>query len=502
MPTLLFRFPGRRYHATPWGHHVNEGLIEWPPSPWRLLRALLATGYASLGWPADGPPGQARELIEKLATVLPLYRLPAAAGAHSRHYMPMARFKNGVEEKTLVFDTWAQVGDGELAVTWDVQLTQAETTLLADLADRMGYLGRSESWVSARIATLHEALPAGTDCLPCEGVARPGPGWEQIPLLAAQPAPVYAAWRSEQLAVKLADLPAPTAGKRTSWKIAQARAKVEVPYPPDLIACLQYTTDDLRKHGWSQPPGSRRVFYWRAPDALESRTLPQAERLHAQLVAVLKGNHNPALTGCDEARRPLRQPHVHAHILPLDLDGDGHLEHILIWAPMGLDAEAQSAVRAVRSTYTKGGVGPLRLALVGSGSLRDLAEQLSSRPGGRVLLSLLGHPQGATVWRSLTPFVPPRHLKPRGRHTLHGQVVAELASRGLPAPSAVLGIDPRASEQALRMRHFIRNRRLGPSAPIDCGFALELRFEREVQGPISLGYGSHYGLGLFAAQVG
>src|SRR5437867_3663314 len=54
-PTLLLRFPGRRYHATPWGHHVNEGLIEWPPSPWRLLRALLATGYTKLGWPADGP---------------------------------------------------------------------------------------------------------------------------------------------------------------------------------------------------------------------------------------------------------------------------------------------------------------------------------------------------------------------------------------------------------------------------------------------------------------
>ena len=56
MPTLLLRFPGRRYHATPWGHHVNEGLIEWPPSPWRLLRALLATGYAKCHWPADGPP--------------------------------------------------------------------------------------------------------------------------------------------------------------------------------------------------------------------------------------------------------------------------------------------------------------------------------------------------------------------------------------------------------------------------------------------------------------
>ena len=56
MPTLQLRFPGGRYHATPWGHHVNEGLIEWPPSPWRLLRALIACGFSSQrldGNPAD-----------------------------------------------------------------------------------------------------------------------------------------------------------------------------------------------------------------------------------------------------------------------------------------------------------------------------------------------------------------------------------------------------------------------------------------------------------------
>ena len=27
MPTLQMRFPGGRYHATPWGHHVNEDIL-------------------------------------------------------------------------------------------------------------------------------------------------------------------------------------------------------------------------------------------------------------------------------------------------------------------------------------------------------------------------------------------------------------------------------------------------------------------------------------------
>ena len=42
MLAVGLKFPAGRFHATPWGRHVNEGAPEWPPSPWRLLRALLA----------------------------------------------------------------------------------------------------------------------------------------------------------------------------------------------------------------------------------------------------------------------------------------------------------------------------------------------------------------------------------------------------------------------------------------------------------------------------
>ena len=47
--TLAIRFPLRRYHANPWDRAVNEGASEWPPSPWRLLRALVATWHTR--WP-------------------------------------------------------------------------------------------------------------------------------------------------------------------------------------------------------------------------------------------------------------------------------------------------------------------------------------------------------------------------------------------------------------------------------------------------------------------
>ena len=33
MTTIELTFPAGRYHATPWGRHVNEGAVEWPLLP-------------------------------------------------------------------------------------------------------------------------------------------------------------------------------------------------------------------------------------------------------------------------------------------------------------------------------------------------------------------------------------------------------------------------------------------------------------------------------------
>src|SRR3990172_148166 len=90
MITIAIRFPAGRYHATPWGSHVNEGVTEWPPNPWRLLRGLIATGFSKLHWPRI--PDDERRLVLKLAAELPDYRLPPGELAHTRHYMPNGSF--------------------------------------------------------------------------------------------------------------------------------------------------------------------------------------------------------------------------------------------------------------------------------------------------------------------------------------------------------------------------------------------------------------------------
>lgn len=535
MPTLLIHFPARRYHATPWGHHVNEGLIEWPPSPWRLSRALLATGYATDQWKGDRPPPVAQSMIEKLASVLPAYRLPKGAGAHTRHYMPLGRFKNGQEDKTLVLDTWGYVTEGPLLVTWDVGLDDIEKELLAVLVSRLGYLGRSESWVEARLLNEGEDLTCcGEPCYPTD--SPPPQGWEQVSLLAPQPKEDYKKWKEMVFQQVSPDPPGAGASGKAPSKRAGNRVQQRLgPYPEDLIACLQATTPWLKKHGWSQPPGSRKVFYLRRAGDLRvgsmvphkqmpcaptvecmllsmttpsnndhalpmvRRTLPQAERLHGAFAgqSLKMGFGCHVLTGCDEEHRRLKGPHEHAHVLPLDLDMDGHIDHVLLWARCGLDAAAQQAVKAIRRTYAKGVVDPLRLAVVGAGGLEDV--RALPDVYGASMGAVLGPENGARTWVSLTPFVAPRYLKKSGRNTLAGQVAAELVSRGLPEPQRVQVFEPGRYPEFLHHRLFIRRRQKNPQPPADYGYTLYLHFERPVSGPICLGYASHFGLGLFRA---
>src|SRR5260370_15398404 len=136
--------PTGRSHATPWGHHVNEGLPEWPPSPWRLLRALVATWKRKL--PVDlllqrELPG----VLAELARHAPQFHLPAATLGHTRHYMPW--FKKGPDDKTLVFDAFVCLApDAEVVFHWPDAILSADAThALARVLDSLGYFVRAES---------------------------------------------------------------------------------------------------------------------------------------------------------------------------------------------------------------------------------------------------------------------------------------------------------------------------------------------------------------------
>ncbi|MBL0002885.1 MAG: type I-U CRISPR-associated protein Cas5/Cas6 [Actinomycetales bacterium] len=82
-----FEFPLGEYHATPWDRAVNSGDSEWPPSPWRILRALLSVWHTRC---PDIDLQTVESVIGKLASEPPSYLLPETFPSHTRHYLPGA----------------------------------------------------------------------------------------------------------------------------------------------------------------------------------------------------------------------------------------------------------------------------------------------------------------------------------------------------------------------------------------------------------------------------
>jgi len=497
MIRLLFEFSAGSYHATPWGHHVNEGLVEWPPSPWRIIRALLATGYTKLGW--QQVPNEMRGLVEALAASEPTYRLPRATNGHTRHFMPVRGWKKGVPKTSLVIDAFVKP-DGALVVEWPAVLDPTQLDLLDQLLNRLGYLGRAESRVRARRAKETEDPPEfvvstrRTDELDDEPVR----------LLAPVASTVYDAWRRSS----------PDA-------------------PDDLLAALQIETKTLQSEHWNFPPGSRELIYWRPANALAhvsargwsgsvavdhddtalfalstdkkrdvlplmERALPTMALFRRALLSRVGDEQQlggcPELTGKDNQGEPLRCKHRHAHFIPLSLDSGSprRIDHVLVYAPMGFGPLAKWGLRRLRTTWAKG-MDDIAVTLIGIGK-RD-----SFRKVGDDALPELG---SGTNWVSRTPFMPPRFLKSRGKDSIQGQVRAELQRRGLPdiavAPTVTAPTDESdAGRRAQWFRRFARKRQGNAGTPPAGLFHVTLTLDRSVEGPICLGWGSHFGLGLF-----
>jgi len=499
MHHFRFDFPAGRYHATPWGHHVNEGLVEWPPSPWRIVRALLATGYTKLGW--QQIPEDMRRLVEGLALTEPSYRLPQATTGHTRHYMPVKGWKKGIQKTSLVIDAFINPA-GPLWVEWPAVLEPVQRDLLEQLLNCLGYLGRAESRVTARLATGDEKISGVI-----VSTQRTEPDDEPVRLLAPLKSQEYDIWRCHSL-----------------------RA------PNDLLSALHLDTNTLQKERWNFPPGARELIYWRPASALSlapatgwsggtasnrgdtalfalstdkkrdvlplmARALPTMALFRRALLSNIGDEQQlgrcSELTGKDAQGQPLRREHQHAHFIPMSLDARDpkRIDHVLVHAPMGFGPLAEGGLRRLRKTWAKK-MDDIAVTLIGIG------KRESFRSVGGALVPELG---SGTTWVSRTPFVPPRFLKSHGRDSLEEQLRAELERRGLPdlatAPSiAVPTEEDDAAKCARWFRGFARTSQGNRGAPPAGVFHVTFTFVQPVDGPLCLGWGCHFGLGLFVPR--
>ncbi|HRQ80379.1 MAG TPA: type I-U CRISPR-associated protein Csb2 [Azospirillaceae bacterium] len=170
-------------------------------------------------------------------------------------------------------------------------------------------------------------------------------------------------------------------------------------------------------------------------------------------------------------------PHGHAFYRPEDLDGDGRIDHLLVFAAGGIDGDGLALLAGCREALFLGGRGAWALA----------PRWMGETPAERCY-------SPARTWRSVTPYCPPWRIEHSGRDRDPAmQVRREAALLGLPAIIAVEELPP-ALDRAFQVE-----RRKGERPPNKTFAFLRLRFADPVAGPLAFGFGCHFGLGSFVA---
>ncbi len=547
MFALSFRFPAGRYHATPWGRNVNEADVAWPPEPWRLLRTLIATWWRK-GDRARWSEDDLGRLIDTLAGSLPEFRLPEGViHAHTRHYMPLGTLKKGRPETTLIFDAFIRLPrNATLVAAWpNVNLDEDGFAFASDLAAAVGYLGRAESWTECEALSEWEGE---VNCCPLDSSAAPGE--DRVQLLASRTPGDYAAIRKRALEEIKTRILAATKPPRTANalqkkldKELRSRKRQAHTLPERLADALALDTADYQDRGWSRPPAAREILYTRAPEAtpgvvaysdrrhvvgresaptvarflIAGRPLPRIEdavkigelmrRAALAQFGWLQDEVNKRripqapleISGRGADGKPLKNPeHGHAFWLPEDADGDGWIDHVIVFIAAGMNHSVRARLdritrlwlppqgRQDRGDAQAGSVKEWRLALEGFGRPSDFGEDAR----------ILGR---SRRWRSVTPFLASGHLKASG---YPGEVRRLLGRRGSDVSNLSVCALPTIDVGGAKRRaiHFHRFRSRGKERqPDTSGALLEIGFPRPILGPLALGYGSHFGLGLFAA---
>ncbi|MGH3720792.1 MAG: hypothetical protein ACRDRI_18485 [Pseudonocardiaceae bacterium] len=354
---MVLRFPRGRYQATPWGWPVDEGVVELPPSPWRQLRALYAV------WRIRAP-----ELGEDT-----MHALLARLAEPPTFHVPW----HGVSHSIAVFER-----DAELGVRWPFELTAPQRAALERLAGSIPYFGRADSLCSGFLPTAWEPGPHETwvpvdvadsiaDDAPVTSVLAPDLPL-QLDALLARPVDVRKGGLLFPVGTHLLAYQRDRVGARLS---PQPRRRSE------LATAVRFSVLQA-----GLPPQTDSLIY---TDLLRQGALSKLGRLPEERTRTQLGGR----TAAGEAM----EGHGHAHYLPLITDR--RLTGLVVWVPNGLPDDELKALTSVDRLYSRANPDwRLTVRAAGIGTPAQVAPELmAQRP--------------AAVWRSVTPFTPPRYPK-------------------------------------------------------------------------------------------
>lgn len=463
MLALAFKFIAGRYHATQWGENVNEGMPDWPPSPWRIIRAIISVWHVKLN---SITKEEIEPILKKMIENKVCFYLPYSTRSHTRHYMPTWN------STTKIIDSFVAVSPNESVVAiWnDVSLDDKQKEIINNISKSIQYLGRAESWCDVQ--------------------------------------------HMEK------DIPEPNCSQIEDYQRQKTQTvKVLVPNKNTSIEEICVETKELHKNHIIDPPGSQWVWYTLPDNRIttqESKTVQKPMNVMRYKIA---GNVRPKITetimiadcvrkaimskygksnqgamsqifsGKDEKGNHAKNNHKHAFFLPTDEDGDNIIEHMTVVTttiPFN-----QKEINAMAETeIIRCGQSKFKMIFQERGKLNDF--------NGIPVL------QKSTRWASITPYVLNRHMKIRKKdgkkYIIDGpeeQLRKEIDNR-FNGNITIKNIQIQDSKSKMitklmpiQFKRWRKDRLPGFGA-----YNILIEFNEEVQGPLSFGHGSHFGLGM------
>ncbi len=540
MLSLRLTFPWGRYYAHPWG--LNPARLreaEWPPSPWRLLRALAAGWFRTNG--GQGPTRELFTLLETLGRELPEIGIGPVSFSQTVHWQPnfeeadkaAATYKRTRHENHFAATT------SRVLFCWRTfTLDEKQRSVLWDILPHVSYFGRAESLCNLEPADVDD-VPGDGWCRPCLDNGTP------IRRIAENCRDVFC---PDPQDFRAADL----------WSRRASRNELDPNNaPPHLVEDLlvhQPLPDGGRWVSYEMPlgwpgrwvvrvakcarrkappsPAPRVAHYLRF--SLQCRipvplkfTVPLAEQFRKGALAhygrASANGRSFALSGHDRPEAVVGE-HQHAFYLPLGTDQTRPdlLDELHVWCPYGLTQAEVEALMHVHRLDWGSGKHPVKPVLMAIGNTVPHDCQISI---GQI---------SSRIWRSRTPFVPPRYFY---RGNLHG---AKLKAKDAPEQQLALCLRQAGIDATGEIRRLIPNgqaqRSIPPASAWDIvrapegeeefstegvvtavhvpsasaktektrriGLFFELTFDAPVAFPMpALGHSCHFGLGLFAPAL-
>jgi|GEM_PF-3088565 len=458
------------FHAPPWVRRCGPDEIEWPPSPWRLLEALV-TGWRAAGW-------EDRELFLTILDALadpPLFLLPRSMAAASRHrYGAIAGKALAVGRDDLAVDSYlavdpdraprirayalwpaAEFGDEQRA------LVQRCCRAIAHLSGRDSgctvFVGESIPFEPGLVRVEPMLPDAHAIGLPRLVAARDVRGFDLLEKLSCSAGALQCRGRSRW---------SPEGAEQIGYRIESDFLMVPEQYDrianpsaemsPMIVRMLVLSSGDSRK-----PLMRDAILIAELFRAAVMRRWSDREGTPVPLRLAGKDNDGSS-----------RKGHDHPYFLPRSLASGEMIDAIDIWFPRGCSHAEFCALRSVEI-------------------LRE-----HRRFKGDIPLQFNGKvesPEGV-VWKTATPIMLERFPKRKRidgvQRTLDAphEQIQQMVRRavGVAAHVHIFPCNP-ASVTRERLR-----KDEGRLLPV---YHAEIRFEHHVRGPIVLGAMAHFGLG-------